>query len=177
MADQLEVIFNLFLIGFTLVSEVMDLKIDNGDTVHLEYTGRFESGDIFDTSDIETAKTAGIYNDQRSYEPLVVKVGTGQIIRGLDRALLGMEKGEKKEVTVNPEEGYGEKRPELIQQVLMNVFRQSGIDPKEGMMIGTQNGAAIVTGVSEDAVELDFNHPLAGKTLVFEVQVLEIEKE
>jgi len=153
------------------------LKIEDGDIVHFHYTGKFENGEIFDTSQEDAAREAGLHNSQMNYQPLVVKIGAGQIIKGLDEALLGMEEGEEKKVTIPPEKGYGSKRPELVQEVHLEAFRQSGIEPKEGMLIGTSQGAAVVTGVGEDFVEMDFNHPLAGKTLVFEVKVKAIERE
>ncbi|NOZ76362.1 MAG: peptidylprolyl isomerase [Euryarchaeota archaeon] len=152
------------------------MKVEEGDIVHFHYTGKFENGEIFDTSQEDAAREAGLHNPQMSYQPLVVKIGAGHIIKGLDDALLGMEEGEEKEVTIPPEGGYGPRRPELLQQVPMGAFSQQGIDPKEGMLIGTSQGTAVVTGVGDDYVEVDFNHPLAGKTLVFEVKVKAIER-
>lgn len=153
------------------------MKIEIGDTVHLEYTGKFETGEIFDTSNEETAKKAGIHMVERNYGPLVVKIGAGQMIKGLDEALVGVEKDESKTITVPPERGYGLKSPDLIQNFPRDVFTQSNIEPKVGVVLGTDQGVATVTNVSENQVEMDFNHPLAGKTLVFEVKILIIEKE
>jgi FKBP-type peptidyl-prolyl cis-trans isomerase 2 len=156
---------------------VLELKVEDGDIVKLEYTGKYETGEIFDTSNEETAKSAGIYIEERNYEPLTVKAGIGEIIPGVDEALIGMEKGEEKEITVPPEKGYGERRSELVQRIPIFVFRQSGIEPRQGMIIRTAQGQATITNVFEEDVELDFNHPLAGKTLIFTIKVKDIIKE
>jgi FKBP-type peptidyl-prolyl cis-trans isomerase 2 len=152
------------------------MKVEVGDTVKLEYTGKYETGEVFDTSDEKIAKEAGIYRSDRDYEPLEVKAGTGQVIKGLDNALIGMKKGEEKKVTVPPEEGYGSERPELIQKLPAAAFKQSGISPEVGMRINTTMGIAQITNIFEDEIEVNFNHPLAGKTIVFDIKVKDITK-
>ncbi len=88
-----------------------------------------------------------------------------------------MKKGESKKVKIPPEEGYGHTRPELIQRVPLDMFRQSRIEPIEGMIIDTSEGTAKVITITENEVELDLNHPWAGKTVIFEINVEEIVKE
>src|ERR671924_327439 len=86
-------------------------RIKTGDSIRLTYTGRLANGQVFDTSDEQTAQTNGVFVEGRRYGPLAVQVGTGTIIQGLDRNLLGMEEGEAKEITILPEEAYGSKDP------------------------------------------------------------------
>ncbi len=150
--------------------------VENGDTVKLSYTGKFEDGTVFDTSSEEVAKEHGIFNPEREYGPLVFIMGAGQIIRGLERAVLGMEVGEAKRVEIPPEEAYGEVNPELIVSLPMELFREANIQPQVGMILETSSGLCRVTEIKEDEVVVDFNHPMSGKTLIFEIKVEEVIK-
>jgi len=148
--------------------------VENGNLVKADYIGKLESGEVFDSSKEEVAKEAGIHNPEREYQPLEVKVGSGQIIPGFEEALVGMKEGEKKEVTVQPEEGYGYHRDELYRDVDKSAFEEAEIDPQEGMVLETEMGIGVVDQIKEEAVTLNFNHPLAGNTLKFEIEVVEI---
>jgi len=153
------------------------MKIEAGDFVRFHYVGRFENGEVFDTSYEDIARENEIYVEEREYGPLGVHVGVGEIIPGLDEALIGMEVGEKKRITVPPEKAYGMPNPELVIEVPVSEFTQAGLEPVEGLYVMTDSGIAKIVGVGEETVKLDFNHPLAGKTLVFEVEIIGIEKE
>lgn len=153
-----------------------DDVISEGDSVTVNYTGNYENGEIFDSSIEEKAKECEFYNPQRKYEPLCIKIGTGQIIKGFEKALLGMKKGEEKEVTIPPEEAYGNVDPNLVQSVPMEAFKEAKISPEVGLMLNTQAGVGKITKVNTEDVELDFNNPMAGKTLVFNIKVEDIEK-
>ncbi|WP_297417929.1 peptidylprolyl isomerase [Thermococcus sp.] len=153
------------------------MKVEAGDFVKFHYVGRFENGEVFDTSYEDIAKENGILVEDREYGPLGVNIGAGEIIPGLDEAIIGMEPGEKKTVTVPPEKAYGMPNPELVVTVPVSEFTQVGLEPVEGMYVMTDSGIAKIVKVAEDGVELDFNHPLAGKILFFEVEVVEVKKE
>lgn len=109
--------------------------------------------------------------------PLEYTHGAGMIIPGLEKELLGMNVGDKKTVTVKPEEGYGLVREEAIKRVPKEAVSNAG-DLKVGDMVGASNGEhtfrAIVKEIGEKEITLDFNHPLAGKELVFDVEIKEI---
>ncbi len=152
------------------------MKVEKNDIVLVNYTGKFENGDIFDTSYEDKAKEAGIHIPDREYSPLEIKVGAAQVIKGFDDALLGMEVGEVKEVTLAPEDAYGEKRSELVQNLPRELFLQNNITPEEGMRLNTSQGIAEIVEVTDDEVTLDFNHPLAGKTICFEIKVEDLKK-
>jgi FKBP-type peptidyl-prolyl cis-trans isomerase 2 len=149
--------------------------IKSGDTIRLTYTGRLANGQIFDTSDERTAQDNGVLVEGRRYEPLAVQVGTGTIIQGLDRSLIGMAEGEAKEITIPPEDAYGLKDPELVSVLPRDLFQQHDIQPAIGMVIQTNEGQGHITAVTHEAVEIDYNHPLAGETLVFAVKVESID--
>jgi FKBP-type peptidyl-prolyl cis-trans isomerase SlyD len=150
-------------------------QIKTGDSVRLTYTGRLANGQVFDTSDEQTAQTNGVFVEGRRYGPLAVQVGTGTIIQGLDRNLLGMEEGEAKEITIAPEDAYGIKDPALTAVLPRALFQQHSIEPAIGMVIQTNEGQGHITSISPEAVEVDYNHPLAGETLIFAVKVESIE--
>lgn len=140
------------------------MAIKEKDKVHVEYEGRFENGEVFDS----TAMHGG--------ELLEFIPGTGMLVSGFEKAVIGMNEGEEKEVTLKPEEAYGESNPEYVQKLPKDKFPA---EAKEGMQIGipTPMGQipATITKIGEDFVEIDMNHPMAGKTLIFKIKVVKAE--
>lgn len=137
------------------------LTVEDGMVVSLDYTLRLDDGQVIDSS-----------TDRETFQFLQ---GQGQIIPGLEKALYGMTVGEEKEVEVAPAEGYGETDPEAYQRVPRDVF-PSDMDLSEGMGLHLQDQSghtmeAYVAEISPEGVLLDFNHPLAGETLFFQVKV------
>lgn len=142
------------------------MPIQKGNKVKVDYEGRFESGEVFDSSK---------HGDHS--HPLEFEVGSGQVIKGFDDAVIGMEKGEEKEFKIAPKEAYGEPDQRLIQKVPKSML-PPGQQPKEGMMLILQgpNGGQIPARIKEvesDTITLDLNHPLAGKTLIFKIKVID----
>ncbi len=138
--------------------------LKNGDTVKVHYTGTLEDGRVFDTS--------------KEREPLEFKVGEGQIIPGFESGVVGMEVGETRDIEVTPDDAYGPRREELVMEVPVAEFPEH-ITPEIGMelQIKQQDGTpfgVVITDVAEEAVTLDANHPLAGQTLYFQVEVIEV---
>lgn len=155
------------------------MAIESGDTVSIEYIGRFPDGEIFDTSRESVATEAGLAEDQpdRDYVPLTVDVGDGQIIPGLEDALTGMEVGETDTVTIPPEEAYGERSEEqILEHDRDELDEMLAEPPEEGMQLQTQQGQiGTIDHVDEDVVRIDFNHELAGETLSFEVEIVDVQ--
>jgi FKBP-type peptidyl-prolyl cis-trans isomerase 2 len=139
----------------------MSDRVESGDTVKFSFVGRLEDGFIFDTSD----------------KPILIEIGAGKLIRGLDKEILGMAQGEEKEITVSPEEGYGLEDPSFVRTIPLEAFKKNNIEPQVGMMLRTPHGDCHVTGVSDKDIEVDYNHPLAGKTLIFDIKIEEIIKK
>ena len=108
-------IFTVFITALLLLSAgcAIEKKIEKGDTVKVDYIGKLQDGTVFDTSILEEAKNAGIYNESRIYEPLTLKIGDGSTIPGFENGLLGMKEGETKTITIPPEQGYGPEDPNL----------------------------------------------------------------
>ena len=155
------------------------VKVEKGDVIKLRYTGRIkETGEIFDTTEEEVAKGAGIYKENGVYGPVPIAVGAGHVIKGLDEQLEGLEVGKKYEIIVPPEKGFGKRDPKLIKVFTLGQLRRAGIYPIPGMPIEleTSDGRKLkgkILTVSGGRVRIDFNHPYAGKHLVYEVEVVE----
>ncbi|WP_148882324.1 FKBP-type peptidyl-prolyl cis-trans isomerase [Thermococcus aciditolerans] len=155
------------------------MKVQKGDVIRLHYTGKVkETGEVFDTTYEEVAKEAGIYNENGIYGPVPIAVGAGHVLSGLDEQLEGLEVGKKYEIIVPPEKGFGKRDPKLIKTFTLGQFRRQGIYPFPGMPIEieTEGGRKLkgrVLTVSGGRVRVDFNHPYAGKHLIYEAEVVE----
>jgi FKBP-type peptidyl-prolyl cis-trans isomerase 2 len=140
-------------------------KVETTSKVKVHYTGKLEDGTIFDTSLTE------------GREALEVQLGEGMLIKGFESGLIDMTEGDKKTIELSVEDAYGEPKPEFINEV-----------PKSNVPEGVQEGETLqgmgpagpvnvkVIAVNEDTVTLDANHPLAGKKLIFELEVVEISE-
>ncbi|WP_292373330.1 FKBP-type peptidyl-prolyl cis-trans isomerase [Methanosarcina sp. UBA411] len=149
-------------------------RIENGDIISVDYIGKLEDGTLFDTSVKEAAIEAGIYNQRRDYKPLTFTVGAGQMIKGFDEGVVGMRVGEEKTLTIPPEEAYGEYREELTREIPVNAV---DFTPEVGMKLITDSGlTGTITEVSENNFVVNFNHELAGKTLIFLVRIVSVEE-
>ena len=156
------------------VSEI-DKKVATGSTVKVDYVGSLENGTVFDTSIEAEAKKAGL-PQRPAYEPLEFKVGAGQMIPGFEKGVMGMKANQTKTITLPPEEGYGEPSDELLVSVPKATLEESNITLEVGTSVYTSTGAAgVITEVGDVNATIDFNHPLAGKTLVFRVTVRDIQ--
>lgn len=144
--------------------------MQNGDFVRIAYVGRLESGEIFDLTDAEAAKKEKIFNPNAKYGPVAVVIGAGFVLQGLDKALLEMKVGERREVVVKPEEGFGQRNAGLVRIVPGRMFKST---PAPGQVVDFGNMRGRVQSVSAGRVRVDFNHPLAGKVLRYEVEVKE----
>ena len=142
-------------------------KVENGLFVQVAYTGTLEDGQVFDTSEGRT--------------PLEVPIGAGQMIPGFEAALMDMELGEKKTFTLTPDEAYGEHMAERIMEFPADQI-PADMNPQVGQTIGVstsegQQMPALITQIDDEKVTLDLNHPLAGKSLTFAIEVVGISKE
>ena len=141
-------------------------KVENGMFVSVHYTGTLENGDQFDTSD--------------GRPPLEFKVGGGQMIKGFDAQVLGMSLNDKKEFTLAPEDAYGE-RNEEHQHEFPRSEMPAEINPEVGQTLALtspegQHIPARVVAVDDEKVTFDLNHPLAGQSLTFNIEVVGISE-
>ncbi len=139
-------------------------RAKSGDFVHVHYTGRLGNESVFDTSE--------------GRDPLKFQLGKGQVVPGFDRAVSGMEVGEKKTVTIPASEAYGPRMDQLV----FTAPRKNlppGHDPKVGEMVGleTRDGRqmdALVVHADDEIIQMDGNHPLAGEDLTFDIELVRI---
>ncbi len=148
------------------------MAIQKGAFVVLDYTGRVkETGDVFDTTSEEEAKKHGLRRPGALFEPQLVVVGEGWVVKGLDEALLEMEVGKTITVEVPPEKGLGQRDPSKMRLIPLRRFRARDVTPQPGMEVDVDGRAAIVRAVGAGRVQVDFNPPLAGRTLTYEATV------
>jgi peptidylprolyl isomerase len=139
--------------------------VKKGDKVKVEYIGMLEDGTIFDSS-------------EKHNTPLEFIAGGGQLIKGFENAVIGMNIGEEKEIKIPPEEAYGMRNPDFVKEVPRGCFPpDQEVAPGMVFVMKMENGRQIplrITLVSEDKVTVDLNPPLAGKTLIFKIKLLDI---
>ncbi|MFN0108429.1 MAG: peptidylprolyl isomerase [Blastocatellia bacterium] len=138
--------------------------VKTGDAVKVHYTGKFDDGQVFDTSE--------------GNEPLGFTVGAGHVIPGFDAALVGMQVGETKTVVIPADQAYGERMEELVQTISRDQFNLGDMEPELGLAIEMQTPQGsiplVITELTDTAVTLDANHPLAGEELHFDLKLVEI---
>ena len=141
----------------------MTTQIEQNSVVSVHYTGTFDDGKIFDSSE--------------GKDPLTFLVGHGQMITGFEQEMLGAEIGEKRQFTLTPDRAYGERTDAAIQQVPREQF-PDGMSIEVGMVLGAQSDQGpvqfSVASVDDDMVTVDFNHQMAGMTINFSVEVVDI---
>ncbi|RMG71787.1 MAG: peptidylprolyl isomerase [Nitrospirae bacterium] len=136
----------------------------SGDRVRVHYSGFLEDGTVFDSS--------------LDRDPLEFTLGEGMVIKGFEDAVMGMNEGESKTISIPSEEAYGPYREDLVAVVERRMVPPD-IDPKVGLVLQlrTPDGQVtdvVVTDVTDETITIDANHPLAGKDLIFEIKLMEI---
>lgn len=137
------------------------MKVEKGKKVKVHYTGKFENDEVFDSSE--------------GKDPLEFTIGEGQMIPGFENAVLTMEQGQKKTIEVEPADGYGDFRDDLSSEVDIKQLPE-GVKEGQVLQAMTEGGPINVTvkELKEEKAVVDANHPLAGKKLVFDIEVVEV---
>ncbi len=132
------------------------MPVEKGNKIKIEYKAMFENGDIFDSS--------------KDFE---FEVGSGNVIKGVDNAVVGMERGEEKTLIIKPEEAYGQHQEKYVIEIPKGQIKG---DIKEGMVIKSSTGLiGKVIKIDSDTIKVDFNHPLSGKTLKFWIKIVDYQ--
>jgi FKBP-type peptidyl-prolyl cis-trans isomerase 2 len=155
------------------------MTIATGDSVTFEYTGRLDDETVFDTSRREVAEDAGLAEAQpdRDYTPLTVDIGAEQVIEGMEEGLVGLEQGESTTIEIPPEKAYGEWSEEQVQSYDTDELREvlGGETPEEGAYLEAQNGqVGEVIHADDEEIRVDLNHELAGETLTFDLEIVDV---
>ena len=141
-----------------------------GDFLLIEYTAKIkETGETFDTTNENTAKKEKLYKEGETYEPKLVVIGEGWILKTLDDSLPTLQLNKQETIEIPPDKAFGPRDPEKLKMIPLKKLREKGITPQLGMRIEYEKKLATIRTVGAGRVTLDFNPPLAGKTLVYEV--------
>ena len=151
------------------------MAIKDGDFVRVNFTGKIKENDeVFDTTYDEIAQEAEIFDENKTYKPIPIVVGGNHLLPAIEKEIVGLEAGERKTVEVDSDNGFGPRDPKAIQLIPMKEFKKQGMTPYPGMRISAGGGEGRILTVNGGRVKVDFNHPLAGKDLIYDVEVTEI---
>ena len=143
--------------------------------IEIEYTGEIQSTNkIFDTTSKKIAKKEKIYNPKTEYQPIIICLGQNQILPGLDEQLENKELNKEYKITIQPEKAFGKKNPKLMRLVSASSFKKQDITPFPGLQINLDGILGTIRTVTPGRVIVDFNHPLAGQTLIYEIKINKI---
>ncbi len=146
------------------------MKIKDKSFVEIEYTGKTKEGLVFDTTDEKISKDSGIYDEKMEFGPVTICVGEQHVIKGLDKNLIDKELGSYK-IELIPEDAFGKKSAKLIQLISTSKFKQQEIMPMPGLQVNIDGIIGVIKTVSGGRTLVDFNHPLAGKDIVYDVKI------
>ncbi len=150
--------------------------MEEGDFVLIELEGRDVNGNIFDTTKGDLAKKL-----HGKEGPLLVVYGKAVLIPGLKKALAEMKEGEEREIKLSPDEAFGKKKKELIKVVPLSQFKARGVVPTKGNIVSFETEGGVVNGIvksiSNGRVMIDFNHPMAGREVIYRIKVVKVIKD
>lgn len=150
----------------------MSMTLQKSDFILVEYTGKVkETNKVFDTTVEETAKKERLYREGENYEPKLVVIGERWVLQALDENLTSTEVSKATSFEIPPEKAFGMRDPEKVKRVPLRQLTAKGITPKIGMRIEYTGKMATIRATGAGRVLLDFNPPLAGKTLVYELTI------
>ena len=151
------------------------MAINDGDFVRVNFTGKIKDTDeVFDTTYDEVAQEAGIFEENKKYKPIPIVVGGNHLLPAIEEAIKGLDAGDTKNIEVASDDAFGPRDPKMIQLVPMKEFKKQGMNPVPGMKISAGDGTGKILTVNGGRVKVDFNHELAGKDLIYDVEVCEI---
>lgn len=157
------------------------MPLKNGDFLLANYTLRVkETGETVGTTLENVAKEKKLYRGEEHYEPFFIILGEGWVPKGLEEALTGFEVGKASTVELPPEKAYGIRDPKKVRLVPMRKFTAEGMTPVPGLQVNIDGKTAQVRSVGAGRVQVDYNHPFAGKTLIYDItveKVIESEDE
>lgn len=151
----------------------MSSTIKLNDFVEVTYTGKLEDGKIFDTNDESIAKANKIHSPKQKYGPIKICVGEHQILEGIDKELIGKEIGKDYTLNISSEFGFGKRDIKKVQLVPLSTFKEHKVKPFKGLQVDFDGQIGVVQRVSGGRVMVNFNHPLAGKDLIYNITVLQ----
>jgi FKBP-type peptidyl-prolyl cis-trans isomerase 2 len=152
------------------------MTVKKGDFIAIDFTGTCD-GQVFDTTNEKVAKENGLQSKNQKFEPLVVIVGEGHVIPGLDKELIGKVVGKDYEFKFGPEDAFGKKDAKLLKLVPMKLFKKENLNPFPGLQINADGKVGTVRTVSGGRVYVDFNHQLASKDVEYKVTITKVVED
>jgi len=147
-----------------------EMTVKNGDFIRIDYTESVD-GQVIASTDKDIATEKGIFSEEAQYGPHLIVVGAGQLVKGYEDDLIGKEIGYSGKVELAPENAFGLRDAKNIEIIPINRFKEK--KPVPGMRVGVENRVGTVTRIIGRKVSVDFNHPLADRTIVYEYRILE----
>ena len=149
------------------------MTFDKGSLILLDYTARIkDNGEIFETTVEEDAKKSNLYDPTRKYEPRLISVGEGWVLKGLDEALTSTDVGQKLSIEISPDKGFGERDTSKVRMIPQRKLGEKANEIKVGDVVELDDRTGIVRYIGSGRVQIDYNHRLASRVLVYDVNVV-----
>ena len=149
------------------------MALERGSLVLIDYTAKVkDSNEIFETTNEEDAKRSDLYDPTRKYEPRLVSIGEGWVLKGLDEALANANLGDKLTIEITPDKGFGDRDPSKVRMIPQRKLGDKADNIKVGDIVEVYERPGIVRYVGSGRVQLDFNHRFAGRTLTYDINIL-----
>jgi len=149
------------------------MSFEKGTLIYVNYTAKVkDTGEAIESTVEEDAKKLNIYDSERRYEPRLVSVGEDWVLKGLDEEITKMQAGERKTVELAPVKAWGDRDPSLLRMIPIRKFGEKAGELSVGDVVEVDNRAGVVRFIGSGRAQVDFNHRLAGKTLIYDVEVV-----
>ena len=149
------------------------MTLERGSLILVDYTAKVkDSNEVFETTREEEAKKSDLFDPTRKYEPRLISIGEGWVLKGLDEALEAANIGDKIDVEITPDKGFGERDPNKVRMVAQRKLGEKADEVRVGDVIEIDNRTGIVRYVGSGRVQIDFNHRFAGRTLTYDVDIV-----
>src|SRR6187200_3362128 len=149
------------------------MTFDKGSLILLDYTARIkDNGEIFETTIEEDAKKSNLYDPTRKYEPRLISVGEGWVLKGLDEALSSTDVGQKLSIEISPDKGFGERDTNKVRMIPQRKLGEKANEVKVGDVVELDDRTGIIRYIGSGRVQIDYNHRLASRVLVYDVNVI-----
>ena len=149
------------------------MPFDKGSLILLDYTARIKDNDeIFETTIEEDAKKSNLYDPTRKYEPRLISVGEGWVLKGLDEALADTNVGDRHSIEISPDKGFGERDTSKVRMIPQRKLGEKANEIKVGDVVELDDRTGVIRYIGSGRVQIDYNHRLASRTLVYDVNVV-----
>ena len=149
------------------------MTLERGSLILVDYTAKVkDSNEIFETTREDEAKKSDLFDPTRKYEPRLISIGEGWVLKGLDETLAAANIGDKFDVEITPDKGFGERDPNKVRMVAQRKLGEKADEVRVGDVIEIDNRTGIVRYVGSGRVQVDFNHRFAGRTLKYDVDIV-----